>query len=411
MKNPSKFLFLAILVFYVIPALAADTITGTVRDQTVGKPAAGDEVVLLLLGQGMQEESRAKTDAEGKFTLNVSSPQESHVIQVSHQGVNYDQPVNGNGPVEVLVYDAVARIPGIGGPIGMAQVESNGKLLKVTEMYDVRNESNPPVTQSGANNFEVTIPSNAVIDEVHARRAQGIWLKMAAAPIAGKAGKYGINYPIRPGDTVFSISYHLPYQGSATLHLTLPYPMKQFGITHPPSMAFKALTPNTFVSATVGSVQVEQVRSGSPVSGAVPAFQVAGVGVAPPPQPAQASPAQGAQGSPAVPSVPQVVAPAGNAAASRHNAAPVVDQSRKELWLMIGGIVFILVVGILGILKNRRKPVSAVTANSKEPLLDALKEELFQLESDRLHGSISDEEYAVTKQALSESIERAMSRK
>lgn len=145
------------------------------------------------------------------------------------------------------------------------------------------------------------------------------------------------------------------------------------------------------------------------MSGPVPAFQISGVGTAPPPQPAQASPAQG---SPAAPSAPQVVAPAGNvAAASRHNAAPVADQSRKELWLMIGGIVFILAVGIFGILKIRRKPVSAVTANSTEPLLDALKEELFQLESDRLHGSISDEEYAVTKQALSESIERAMSRK
>ena len=408
MKNPSKFLFPAILVFSVIPALAADTITGAVRDQTTGKPAVGDEVVLLRLGQGMQQESRGKTDEEGKFTLNVSSPKEPHVIQVSHQGVNYDQPVNGNVPVDVFVYDAVAKIPGLSGPIGIAQVESNGKLLKVTEMYDVRNESNPPVTQSGANNFEVTIPSDAVVDEVHARKAQGIWLKMAAAPVPGKPGKYRINYPIRPGDTLFRISYHLPYQGSATLHLTLPYPMLHFGVTHPPSMAFKALTPNAFVSpGMAGSLKVEQARS-SPMSGPVPAFQVSGVGTAPPPQPAQAAPAQG---SPAAPSAPQVVAPAGNAAASRHNAAPVADQARKELWLMIGGIVFILVVGIFGILKIRRKPVSAVTANSTEPLLDALKEELFQLESDRLHGSISDEDYAVTKQALSESIERAMSRK
>jgi len=32
-------------------AFAADTLTGTVKNNTTGKPAAGDEVVLLKLGQ------------------------------------------------------------------------------------------------------------------------------------------------------------------------------------------------------------------------------------------------------------------------------------------------------------------------------------------------------------------------
>jgi hypothetical protein len=39
-----------------------------------------------------------------------------------------------------------------------------------------------------------------------------------------------------------------------------------------------------------------------------------------------------------------------------------------------------------------------------------LKEELFQLESERLHGSITAEEYASTKQALHVGIQRALSK-
>ncbi len=44
-------------------ALAADTITGVARNQTRGRLAAADEVILLRLDEGMQEDARTKTDA------------------------------------------------------------------------------------------------------------------------------------------------------------------------------------------------------------------------------------------------------------------------------------------------------------------------------------------------------------
>jgi len=43
-------------------------------------------------------------------------------------------------------------------------------------------------------------------------------------------------------------------------------------------------------------------------------------------------------------------------------------------------------------------------------LIEALKEELFQLEADRIHGSISREEYVTTKQALDETVRRAVAK-
>src|SRR5260370_15487994 len=52
-------------------ASAAGTmaITGTVHNQTTFKPSLGDDVILLRLGNGMEEETRTKTDAQGGFTL------------------------------------------------------------------------------------------------------------------------------------------------------------------------------------------------------------------------------------------------------------------------------------------------------------------------------------------------------
>jgi hypothetical protein len=41
---------------------------------------------------------------------------------------------------------------------------------------------------------------------------------------------------------------------------------------------------------------------------------------------------------------------------------------------------------------------------------EVLKEELFRLESDRLHGTISGEEYDSAKQALEGTIKRALAR-
>ena len=48
---------------------AAQNITGTVTNGTTGKPAAGDQVELLSLSQGMQEIGNAKTDAQGQFSF------------------------------------------------------------------------------------------------------------------------------------------------------------------------------------------------------------------------------------------------------------------------------------------------------------------------------------------------------
>ncbi|MGB2836374.1 MAG: hypothetical protein WBC30_12160, partial [Candidatus Sulfotelmatobacter sp.] len=62
--------------------VSAQTLTGTVKNSTTDKPAAGDEVVLLKLSQGMEEAGRTKTDAQGRFSFKLDDAQSPHLVRV-----------------------------------------------------------------------------------------------------------------------------------------------------------------------------------------------------------------------------------------------------------------------------------------------------------------------------------------
>lgn len=409
MNRVIKGFFCVFSFLWILQPFAAQTLTGTVHNETTGKAAVGDEVVLVRLGEGMEEEARTKTDAEGAFKLNVNQPGAQHFVRVIHQGVNYDQTVNGSAPLQVVVYDAVSSIPGLSGTLGIVQTESDGKFLKVTEMYVLSNASNPPVTQARANNYEISLPDDAALDSVDVRSGRGIWVRVAPTAITGRKHEYGINFPIRPGETLFKFTYHMPYQGRATLHLHLPYPIARFGIMHPRSMRFKQLLPNTFNSpGSANGLDVEAAVN-SPLVGDVPPFEISGVGKAP----EHGSEAATRPQQPAPPTSPPP--PASNPAAGHSpNVADVEDKSRKELWPLIGGIIVMLAILVLAVWRIRKRvpPLAATkSAENADSLLEALKEELFQLESDRVHESISAEEYEAAKDALNQSIQRALARR
>ncbi|HEY6969716.1 MAG TPA: hypothetical protein VJA94_10960 [Candidatus Angelobacter sp.] len=377
------------------------TITGIVHNETKGKPSVGDDVVLIRLGEGMEQEARTKADADGAFKLDLTSPNAPHFVRVMHQGVNYDQTVTAASPLQIVVYDVVSRIPGLSGSMGIVQMEADAKALKITEMYVITNTSNPPVTQSRADNYQIAVPPEAAFDSVEVRSGKGMWVNVSPSPIKGRERAYALNFPIRPGETLFHFVYHVPYTGRATLRLHLPYPIARFGVMHPRSIAFKALQPNTFTSpGPAGGLDVESAVQ-SPLVGDVPAFEISGVGTAP-------------QHGTEAASTPQP-APATTNPAAGHSVstAEVDDKSKRELWLLIGGIVLMLAVFAFAVWRMRRRstPLSDGNSRGHQDSVEALKEELFQLESDRVHGSISADDYATTKDALNRSIQRALSRK
>jgi hypothetical protein len=412
----TRLLFGSILPVVLSVPLSATalTISGKVRNSTSARPAANDDVILLRLGNGMEEESRTRTDAQGAFTLNESSATAQYVVRVMHQGVNYDHTVTGSAPFEIEVFDSAPKVQGLSGKIGIAQVESDGKVLKVTEMYAIDNASAPPVTQSGARNFEIFLPEKGAFDSVEASRGNGIWIKTPPVPLKGRPGRYAVDFPLRPGPTLIKFTYHLPYAGPTSFHLKVPYPIKRFAVMHPPTMVFKALRRGTFNNpGKANGLEIEAAVT-QPLVDDVPPFEISGVGAAVP----LAS---------ATPDVPPVAAlhPAGQAAQSGQAAQADAAQSlepRPESWLVPLTVASLLSVAGLAFWRIRRtRPVAtagastpawAKSAQSGDPgapsLREALKEELFQLEIDRACGSISADDFAAAKQALDRTLKRAI---
>lgn len=321
-----------------LSAFAADTISGRARNQTTGKAAAGDEVILLRLQNGMEEEARTRTDAQGGFSLPIPSADAPRILRVLHQGVNYDQSLSGTSlsgtaPLEISVFDAVPRIRDLQGTIGIAQVESDGEMLKVTEMYSIANNSAPPVTQSGPHNFEISIAPKASLDSLVVKKGGGVWVNATPVPIKGQPGRYTVDFPIRPGDTLFKYVYHLPYSGPSTVQLKLPYPIRNFAVMHPPSMSFKPLSGQAFTSPGMAQgLRVEQAV-GKPVVRSVPAFEISGIGVATQTQPASA---------------PQAITPAAAVAPPKPETPASVAQPavpgplENRVWILLSGIAAML---------------------------------------------------------------------
>jgi hypothetical protein len=341
-----SFLFFLLVCLNALSAFASDAITGKVLNLTTNKPAAGDKVILLRLENGMEEESSTRTDSQGLFVLQPAGAEAGHMVRVIHQGVNYDLGVNGKGPLEIAIFDAVSHISNLEASIGMAQAESDGQALKITEMYSIANNSAPPVTQSGPRNFEISIPANSVLDSLNVRRGSGIWTSLAPTPLKGQQGHYVVDFPMRPGDTLFKFVYYVPYTGPTTLHLRPAYPVRNFAVMHPPSMNFKSMRAQDFTSpGEAQGLRVERVAGNGPVR-EVPAFELSGIGVAPP----RVNGTSTAMNPAAVaPRDPEKTAAA---------ASPIVPrQPETALWFVLSGLAVLTLAAAYAIWKRRKRTI------------------------------------------------------
>jgi hypothetical protein len=423
---PQKIILgLALIAGCSVATLAADTVTGVARNRTLGQFATGDEVILLRLDQGMQEEARTKTDSQGSFTLRVQFPDKLHLLRVLHQGVNYDQQVSAGDAVSVDVFEAAARVQGLAGSIEIIRTGTKGGLLHVSDMIEIRNDSSPPLTQAGERTYEVYLPTHAKIDSVLAASSGKMGVMISATPVPGEPGHFTVNFPLRPGATKFAFNYDLPYDGRATFRTRRLYPLQQLAVMIPPTMKFSSRSPAFQVLPTGNSNY--QVQAANRVNaGEGPEFEISGAGALPALQ-AQAQPPPKAATTVATPapsapnSSPAPTQRANFSGGSRLSA----PASRRKWWVVgVGGF---LVLGAGGFLLWRGErlfvnrqfvnrqfvnsgTVAERTGQGSASSSEVLKDELFRLEIDRSHGTISGEEYDSAKQALEGTIKRALAR-
>ena len=256
--------------------------SGTVTNKTNNKPAAGDDVVLIRLAQGMQEATRTKTDARGHFTLELPDPG-IHLVRVTHDKANYFKPAPpGTTSVDLDVYNAAAHVKGIAGEANVLRIQTDepGKSLKVVENFFVRNDSTPPMTQFSDRPFEFYLPAGAVIEGSAALAPNGMPVQAAPVPL-GDPNHFAFIFPIRPGETRFQVSYHIPYAGSFQIDPKPTLATDTIAVMMPKSMKFAASGPTSPYSAINDEVNAQtyiarNISPSEPIS-----FSVSGTGQMP----------------------------------------------------------------------------------------------------------------------------------
>jgi hypothetical protein len=435
-NNRKATLLIGLTLTLLLTSLApAQTLTGTVKNSTTGKPAAGDDVILLSLRQGMEESARTKTDAKGNFTLKLDDAQSPHLVRAVHEGVTYHRMAPlGTTSVEVEVYDAGKKIDGISVVADIMRIQAAQGQIEIVREFGVQNASKPPRTQMDERNLEFYIPDGAQIipDSATATTENGNPLKSAPVP-EGEKNRYSFIFPLRPGLTRFEVAYQMPYTGSANLDPKSQYPLDHFVVMMPKAMEFTAAATAAgyklinYPNEPEASVQVaSNFRPGQNL-----AFKVSGEGTLTDPQEAGG----GAQGETA--SAP----PSGNRPGG--GLGPPIDAPdplQKYRWPILGGLGALLVFGAVFVAARqqsasragRGKPPTiedsesdyefpAVPASrlsqsaptrrsSTSMLLEGLKEELFQLEVEHKQGQISQQEYEKTKAALDQTLQHALKR-
>jgi len=408
-----------------VAAFAAGTITGVVTNKTNNRPAAGDTVTLIRLAQGMQEANHTTTDARGHYSLDV--PDEGiHLIRVTHDKANYFQPATpGTNVVNLDVYNAAAHVKGVSSEADVMRIQTDaaGTGLQVVENLFVKHDSTPPTTQFSNNPFDFWLPEGAVIAGSAALSPGGMPVQSAPIPLAEK-NHYTFLFPIRPGETRFQISYHLPYTGKFVFTPRMSSTTDTVAIMLPKSMTFTPVegAPYNAVNDEVNA-QTFVARNVSP--NAPMGFTLSGAGQLPrdsnSPDAAGSSQPQQAPGA----DTGQVQPETENKMPGRGLQNPLDpdgtrDPWAKYKWWILGGLALLLAIAA-GVLL--RKPSSApLSATSDFPpapvtpqnqhalLLQSLKEELFSLETDRLQNRISDSDYLAQKTAIETVLLRALNR-
>jgi hypothetical protein len=415
-----------VLFTFVVVSASAQTLTGKVTNGTTSKPARGDDVVLLSLGQGMEESGRTQTDAKGNFSIKLDNATSPHLVRISHQGVSYYRLTPpGTTSVEVRVYDVAKKVDGVSVTADVMRFQAQGSELQCIQLFAVDNASDPPRTQMSDQSFEFYLPNGAQLDQSMAMTAGGQPINSAPVPQKQK-NRYAFLFPLRPGETQFQVSYHMPYSGQASFDPKTLYGAQHFVVVLPKTMQFTAGRGATFqpMQDPRQSDAVVQVASNT-TAGQPLAFKISGTGTMldeSEKTKGNGSPIGGAQTSGAV---------AGRVSRPGGGLGPPIDAPdplQKYRWYILGGLGIPLVAGAAHIVSRFMRatvtdsaPTDVELAHTSiapkakpedcsELLLGALKEEIFQLEVEHKQRRISQQEYEKAKAALDQTLERAVKR-
>jgi hypothetical protein len=212
-----------VLLIATLPLHAA--VTGTVTNQTTGKPQAGATVGLYKLGTqtGLELIDQAKSDAQGNFSINQTL-QGPHLIRTAWDGVTYNQMLPPGRPTTGLalsVYNASKQPGDARVDKHMILFEPSAGQLAISETVLFNNSGKTAWNNPDTGTLQIFVPESAGKPTVQATAPNGAPI---GAPVTktAKPEIWSVDFPIKPGDTRFDISYTLPYTEGAEFAGKIP---------------------------------------------------------------------------------------------------------------------------------------------------------------------------------------------
>jgi hypothetical protein len=201
--------------FLGVAMCALGAIDGTVLNKSTGKPQPGVSVTLVKPGQqGMRTLGTTTTDAAGHFVFPDDEPGGGpQLLQANYAGVNYNKLMTPNIPtsgVEVDVYEAT-KSPAVAHIAErMLVFEATTSRIGVTETVVVQNSSTTTFKndETGGLRFYLPPAANGQV-RINAQGPQGMPLPRTAEKTS-QSNIFKIDFPVKPGETQFQITYVLP---------------------------------------------------------------------------------------------------------------------------------------------------------------------------------------------------------
>ena len=266
-------------------------------------------------------------------------------------------------------------------------------------------------------------------------------MPVQASPVPlGDPNHFAFIFPIRPcpskedaaadarcGETRFQITYRLPYNGSLKFSRRLTMPTDAVMVMVPKSMKFDAASGSTPYQAVTEDTSAQTFVARKVAPSQTADFTVSGTGQLPRDTQAAAAGENGgtadASGQPAAGSAATDKRPGGGLGTPLDPEGNN-DPWAKYKWWILGGLGLAMAAGAGFMMSNNPQkagavPVAVRGVDVTEPsafsaggdsLLAAMKEELFTLETDKLQGRLSEQEYQEQKAALEVVLRRALVR-
>jgi hypothetical protein len=213
-------LHLLLAASVALPAFSA--IEGTVTNGTTNQPQPNVAMTLVKPGQqGMQTLGTTTTDAQGHFHFDKDQPGGGpQLIQAVYQGVTYNTLLTPNmstSAVAAVVFNATKSPANAQITQHMIVVQPAQSQTNIAETIIVQNSSKETFANSELGGVRFFLPPAADGQARVSVQGPGGMPLPRAAEKTSESNVFKVDYPVKPGETQFNLSYVLPMGSPATL--------------------------------------------------------------------------------------------------------------------------------------------------------------------------------------------------